>query len=62
MMLSCKQVSDLLSDRLDRRLRPMERLRLRLHLAMCQACARVAGQLELLRKAMSKLPASRREP
>lgn len=61
MMLSCRQVSDLLSDRLDRRLRPMERLRLRMHLAMCKACARVEGQLQLLHKAMSELPKSRRD-
>lgn len=61
MMLNCKQVSDLLSGRLDRRLRPMERLRLHLHLAMCKACARVEGQLGLLRKAMSELPKSRRD-
>lgn len=58
-MLNCRQVSDLLSDRLDRKLRPMERLGLRVHLSMCQACARVEGQLEFLRKAVSILPAPR---
>lgn len=57
-MLSCRQVSDLLSDRLDRDLRPMERLALRIHLSMCKGCARVEGQLEFLRKAVSGLPQS----
>ncbi len=60
-MLTCRQVSDLLSEGLDRRLRPMERLRLRVHLAMCKGCARVEGQLQLLHKAMSQLPKSRRD-
>jgi putative zinc finger protein len=57
-MLNCRQVSDLLSDRLDRNLRPMERLALRIHLSMCKGCARVEGQLEFLRKAVSGLPGS----
>jgi predicted anti-sigma-YlaC factor YlaD len=61
LMPSCRQVSDLLSERLDRKLRPMERLRLRMHLAMCKSCARVEGQLLLLRKAMSELPKWRRD-
>jgi predicted anti-sigma-YlaC factor YlaD len=58
MMPSCKETSALLSDRLDRKLRPMERIGLRLHLAMCRACARVGGQLEFLRSAISALPHS----
>lgn len=62
MMPSCREVSDLLSERLDRKLRPMERLRLRIHLAMCKACARVEGQLLFLRKAASELPKPRRDP
>jgi predicted anti-sigma-YlaC factor YlaD len=58
-MLSCREVSRILSDQLDRKLRPMERVRLRLHLAMCKACSRVEGQLSLLRTAMSELPKRR---
>ena len=53
-MLNCKEVSSLLSDRLDRKLTLMERVNLRLHLAMCAACSRVEGQLEFLSKAMSR--------
>jgi hypothetical protein len=37
------------------------RMRLRIHLAMCKSCARVEGQLLLLRKAMSELPKWRRD-
>ncbi len=54
-MLSCKDVSNLLSDRLDRKLSLRERVRLRIHLAMCTGCSRVERQLEFLREALSGL-------
>lgn len=53
-MLSCRKASELLSDGLDRRLRPAERLALRLHLVFCKACARVGIQLEFLGAAISR--------
>ena len=56
MMPSCKEVSEILSERLDGRLGLMERLGLRLHLAMCKACARVEKQFQLLRNGMLELP------
>lgn len=56
MMPSCKEVSKLLSDRLDQRLGLMESLGLRFHLAMCKACSRVSRQFELLRKGIAELP------
>ena len=58
-MLNCRQVSELLSDRLDRRLRLMERLGLRIHLTLCRACARAEGQLQFLHRALAELPRSR---
>lgn len=61
MMLSCREVSRLLSDQLDRKLRLTERIRLRIHLAMCKACSRVEGQLSFLRTAMSELAKPRDE-
>jgi hypothetical protein len=63
-MLSCKDVSKLLSDGLDRKLRFSERVRLRLHLAMCSACATVERQLGFLREALSSFvkQADRSEP
>jgi len=54
-MLSCRDVSNLLSDRLDRKLGFMERVRLRMHLAMCAGCSRVGRQLGFLRQALSGL-------
>lgn len=52
-MLSCREASRLLSDRLDRPLRPRERFTLRLHLAMCRACSRAAEQLPFISRAIS---------
>jgi hypothetical protein len=52
MMLSCKEVSHLVSEGLDRRLGWWERVRLRLHLAICDGCANFKKQMDFLRRAM----------
>ena len=54
-MLSCQEASRLLSDRIDRPLGARERFALRLHLAMCRGCSRVAEQLRFVSRAMSRL-------
>jgi hypothetical protein len=51
-MASCKEASLLLSEAEDRRLTLVERLRLRAHLALCDACTRFAAQIAFLRRAM----------
>ena len=56
MMLTCKEASRLVSQGLDRRLGPWDRLRLRLHLAICDACTAFAKQMALLRRALQRLP------
>lgn len=55
MMLSCKEVTRLVSQGLDRRLGVGERLRLRLHLAICGGCTQFSRQMRFLRKAMQRL-------
>ena len=52
---SCKEVSHLVSQGLDRRLGFGERVRLRVHLAICDGCANFKRQMEFLRKAMLRL-------
>ncbi len=52
--LSCQQASRLLSQREDERLPFGKRLRLRLHLAYCDACTNVSRQFETLRLAMRR--------
>ncbi len=50
-MLTCKEVSALVSNSLDRRLSWRERLGVRLHLLICKACRRFADQMRFLQTA-----------
>ena len=54
-LLSCKEVSQLVSQGLDRRLGLVERVRLRIHLAICDGCTNFKKQMLFLRKALSRL-------
>ena len=51
MMLTCKEVSRLVSQGLDRKLGFGERVALRLHLAICEGCANFSRQMAFLRRA-----------
>ena len=51
-MVTCKDASRLLSQAQDRRLTLVERLKLRVHLAVCDACTRFSVQLTVMRRAM----------
>ena len=55
MMLSCKEVTRLVSQGLDRRLGFAERVRLRLHLAICDGCTNFKKQTAFLREAVRRL-------
>ncbi len=55
---TCKEVHRLTSEGLDRELTLVERLRVRLHLAVCEACTNFAGQMQLIRRAMRKMGAA----
>jgi hypothetical protein len=59
-LLSCKEATSLASQGLDRRLGVLERIALRLHLAVCDGCSRVTRQFAFMRKAMKQL--GQREP
>jgi len=49
-MLSCKDIARLVSDSLDRKLPPRQRLELRLHLMMCGACSTYRRQITELNR------------
>jgi hypothetical protein len=53
--LSCREASRLITARLDRPLGPMERLGLRLHLRICDACPKVVRQFDLIRRSVQEL-------
>ena len=55
MILDCKEVTRLASQGLDRELSFGERLRLRLHLAICSGCANFSRQMALVRRAVQRL-------
>jgi hypothetical protein len=52
---TCKEVSRLVSQGLDRRLSWGERARLRVHLVVCDACTNFKRQVDILRLAVKKL-------
>jgi hypothetical protein len=50
-MLSCEEVSRLVSESMDRRLPFRQRFATRLHLLMCSLCSQFGRQLQFLRDA-----------
>lgn len=50
-MLSCKDITHLLSESQDRKLAVSERLQLEMHLAMCRGCKNFKSQMAFLREA-----------
>lgn len=53
-MITCRQASVLLSKREDLPLGRVDRLKLKLHLAICSYCRNVARQFASIRLAMKK--------
>ncbi len=54
-MLTCKQASQLISQSLDHPLSWSQRMQLRVHLFICDACSRFNRQLHLLRIALHRI-------
>ena len=54
-MLTCKTVSQKVSEGMDRPLTAADRLRVRLHLLICPACRRFERQLGIVRGAIRTL-------
>ena len=55
LMITCRQAQVLLSQRQDRALGLLERLRLRLHLTLCDWCSRIARHFRMLSEAVRRL-------
>jgi predicted anti-sigma-YlaC factor YlaD len=60
--LDCKEVTRLISERLDEKLPPADRARVRLHFVMCKACRNVNEQMQFLRRAIKSLDRSDPKP
>lgn len=61
-MLSCKEVTHLLSQAQDRQLGFGERLSLELHLAMCRGCTNFKRQMNFLRAACRRYAGREQRP
>jgi len=54
-MKSCREVTQLVSQGLDRELAARERLAVRMHFVICTGCRRVEAQMSFLRRAVRAL-------
>jgi anti-sigma factor ChrR (cupin superfamily) len=55
-MLTCKQITELVTAYAEGQLRFMDRLRFQMHIGMCKNCRAYVRQLQATAKAMGKLP------
>lgn len=55
MILSCKEVTRLVSQGLDRRLPFGRKVALRVHFAICDGCTNFSKQLSTIRESIAKL-------
>lgn len=53
--INCKEASRLISQGFDREMTMADRISLRVHLTVCEACTKFRAQLEFLRKAVAAL-------
>lgn len=61
-MLSCKEVSHLLSEAQDRKLNLSEKMHLEMHLAICRGCRNFKEQMNFLREACQRYVNTRKHP
>lgn len=54
--IHCRQASRKLSEAADRKLPLADRITLRIHLGICDACSNFSKQLDFLRRAMQSYP------
>ncbi|WP_338111452.1 anti-sigma factor family protein [Roseateles koreensis] len=53
-MRNCREITALVLQAEDRKLGPAERVSVRLHMMICQACPRFLRQLQLMRRASTQ--------
>lgn len=55
-MKTCKEVHRLVIEGQDRALSPSQRIAVRMHLMICNACRRFEAQMTFLREALRRFP------
>ena len=61
-MLSCKEITHLLSESQDRKITVAERVHLEMHLAMCKGCKNFKSQMSFLREACKRYVKEQKNP
>jgi hypothetical protein len=61
-MLSCKDVTQLISESMDTSLPIGKRIGVRVHLLMCKFCSRYERQLRLIRETVRRIVAMEEKP
>lgn len=61
-MLTCQQLTELVTAYAEGQLRLVDRLRFRLHLGLCPACRTYVRQLQLTARSLGTLPAPELPP
>ena len=56
-MLTCRELTELVTAYVERRLSLWDRLQFQLHLGMCRHCREYVRQMELTRRTVGALPA-----
>lgn len=54
-MLNCKDATQLMSQKMDRKLSAMDRISLAFHLLLCQGCRNFDAQMQFIRQAMRRI-------
>jgi len=55
-MLSCKELTELITDYVEGRLSLMQRMRFKLHLGLCRDCREYLRQMRLTVRTLGRLP------
>lgn len=55
-MLSCKEVTELVTDYLEGRLSLMDRMRFKMHIGMCKHCRAYLSQMKKTVEVVGKMP------
>ncbi len=56
-MLTCKQITELVSDYVEKRLPLWDRMRFEMHVGMCKHCREYLRQMKLTVRALGEIPA-----
>ena len=57
-MLTCEEITHLVTEYIEGRMRWMDRVRFRMHVAMCKHCREYVAQMKLAARTLARMPES----